>query len=566
MHTFPILTDLGVIFVLAIVVLLIFHRLRLPVVMGYLITGVLCGPYGLGLVQSYTEVEVLAEVGVALLLFVIGMELSLGELKRLKVPVFIGGTAQVVLTALLFAGLSLLFGLTPQHAILVGLLCSLSSTAIVLKLLADRAEETGPHGRIALSFLIFQDIAIVPMVLAVPVLAQATPEGGSLWMLLVKATGVLASVYALARWVVPFLLRKVVNTRSRELFLLTVLGLCLGLALITSLAGMSLTLGAFLAGLILSESEYSLSALEGVLPFKEVFTSFFFVSVGMLLSMTVFLEHFFVVVGFALGVIVLKTIVVTAAAMLTGYPLRPALQAGICLGQIGEFAFVLAGAALAYGLADPEGYQKFLAASILTMLATPFLVASAAPLANRIAALAPTPLQNCGFRHEDHEDGCSGLSDHLIIVGYGTAGRIVARMARAYGVDVAAVELNPETVRSERAKGTTIVHGDGSGEEVLHHVGVERARALVISGGDPAGVRRVVHVAHRLNPELALLTRTRYLTEVGPLQELGACETVVEEFEASLRLGSRTMARLGVPGEERAALEEQLRQASGKSL
>lgn len=566
MHAYPILTDLGVIFILAIFVLLVFHRLRLPVVVGYLITGVLCGPYGLGLIQSPGDVEVLAEVGVALLLFVIGMELSLSELKRLRFPVFVGGAAQVVLTMALFAGLALSIGVTPQRALLIGMLCSLSSTAIVLKLLADRAEENGPHGRVALSFLIFQDLAIVPMVLAVPMLAQAGEQHSSLWMLALKAVGVLATVYVLARWVVPFLLARVVNTRSRELFLLTVFGLCLGLALLTSLAGMSLTLGAFLAGLILSESEYSLSALEGVLPFKEVFTSFFFVSVGMLLNISVFLENALIILAVAAGVILLKSLMATVAALLTGYPLRIALQAGICLGQIGEFAFVLAGAALTHGLADPLGYQQFLAASILTMIATPFLVTLAGPLADGLSTIAPGFLQNIGINQATEGEDCELMRDHLIIVGYGTAGKMVAEMARSYDLEVAAVEMNPETVRTEREKGVNITHGDASGEEVLLHVGVQRALALVISGGDPAGVRRVVHTAHRLTPDLPVLTRTRFLTEVDPLRELGSCETVVEELEASLRLASRTMYTLGVSGKERADLEEELRQRFGKRL
>jgi len=279
------LSEILTVFSLSVAVIYVCHKARIPAIVGFLITGVIAGPYGLGLVKAIHEVEILAEVGVVLLLFTIGLELSTGELVRLRRNVLLGGGSQVLLTILAFAAFALALGQTGPQALLAGFLAALSSTAIVLQLLQQRAEMDSAHGRIALSILIFQDLIIVPMVLVVPFLAGGaeTDALSFLWPML-KGVGTVAVVFLLARKVVPVLLHRIVQTRNRELFLISTLALCLATAFLTSSIGLSLSLGAFLAGLILSESEYSLSALEGILPFRDVFTSLFFVSVGMLLD------------------------------------------------------------------------------------------------------------------------------------------------------------------------------------------------------------------------------------------------------------------------------------------
>ncbi|NMC48446.1 MAG: potassium transporter KefB, partial [Desulfovibrio sp.] len=348
---FSLLKEIVVVFCLSIGVIFLCHKIRVPAIVGFLLTGVLAGPHGLGLVSSVHEVETVAEIGVILLLFTIGLELSVSELVKLKKPVFLGGSTQVLLTILAFAGAGVWLGLSTGQAVFAGFLTALSSTAIVLKLLQERAEVESPHGRITLSILIFQDLIIVPMMLLVPFLSgQSQAEGSALVLMTVKGFGVVALVFFLARKIVPRVLAAVMRTRSRELFLLTTLGICMSVAFLTASLGLSLSLGAFLAGLIMSESEYSLSALEGILPFRDVFTSLFFVSVGMLLNTAYFFSHADTVLAVTAAVLALKTAIAAAAARILGYPLRPAVLVGLCICQVGEFSFILAKTGLSQNL------------------------------------------------------------------------------------------------------------------------------------------------------------------------------------------------------------------------
>lgn len=536
----PLLPDIVTLFCLSIVVLLVCHRLRLPAIVGFLLTGVLCGPSALGLVSAVHEVELLAEIGVVLLMFTIGMELSGEELSRLRKPVFIGGSAQVLLTVGVFTGLAVLHGKTPQQGLLLGFLAALSSTAIVLSLLQQRAQTESPQGRIALSVLIFQDIVIVPMMLAIPLLAGTVEaDARSFTLSAARTVAVLGGLLLLARYVVPPLMERVVRTRSRELLLLTTLGLCLAVALLTSSMGLSLSLGAFLAGLLLAESEYSLSVIEGVLPFRDVFTSLFFISVGMLLDVHFFMEHLWTVLGIAGALIVFKALIATPAIMLLGYPLRTCIIAALALAQIGEFSFVLARAGLEHGLLEQDAYQLFLAASILTMTLTPGLLAFAPRLARCIA-------QACGSSEIDDSQPQCPLSDHLIVVGFGVGGKHLVRAAREAGIPYIILEMNPDTVSRYHGR-EPIHHGDATHPLVLDHLCIRTARVLAVVISDPAAVRGITAAAHAMNPNLHIIVRTRFLGEVTALRDLGANEVIPEEFETSIEVFSRVLDYYLVP-------------------
>ncbi|NLW82223.1 MAG: potassium transporter KefB [Desulfovibrionales bacterium] len=531
------------IFGLSCAVILASHRLRVPPVIGFLLTGVLAGPHGLGLVGDAHQVEMFAEIGVILLLFVIGMELSLEELQRLKKPVFIGGAAQVLLTIAVLELPFMLFGDGLGKALFIGFLAALSSTAIVLKLLAEKAQLGAPHGRISLGMLIFQDVAVVPMMLLIPLLAGVAQNPWlSLGELLLKAALVGVVLLVVARKLIPRVLEAVIRTRSRELFLMTTLGLCFAIALLTSSVGLSLSLGAFLAGLIMSESEYSHSALEGVLPFRDVFTSIFFVSIGMLLNPFFVLTHLPQVLGLALAVVLAKTALAAAAGRILGYPLHVAILAGVCLCQIGEFSFVLAGVGLGNKLLTPTEYQYFLAVAIMTMAVTPFLIAAVPNFSERLVKFMPP-----GLKAAPPEESDADQRDHLIIAGFGLGGHHLARAARAAGIRYVILEMNPDTVRRERSRGEPIMYGDASQAAVLEHINVAKARILAVVISDPAAIGRIVATARAHNPALHIVVRTRFVTEIEPLLQLGAQEVVAEEYETSVEMFIRVLSVYMVP-------------------
>ena len=549
--TIPLLTDVVVILGLSLGVILLSQRARLPLVLGFLLTGVIAGPHGLGLIKAVHEVEVLAEVGVILLLFSIGIEFSLGSLVRIWRSVILGGSLQVVLTGGATFFLARAFGQTPREAVFMGMLVSLSSTAIVLRLLQDRAEIDAPPGKSALGVLIFQDMAIVPMMLFTPLLGAGEGDvWGPLLALLGKGVLIVGIVLVAAKWVVPWLLFKVARTRNREVFLLATVGLGLAAAWLTSLAGLSLALGAFLAGLVISESEYSTQALGEVLPFKAIFLSFFFVSVGMLLDLSFLARELLPVSLTALLVLGLKAGVAALAIRLLGFSLRTALIAGLALSQVGEFSFILSRTGIEYGLLPGAHEQLFLAVSVLTMAATPFVLAAAPSVADGILGL-PLPAWLKGrpldAGRDLPESGDESLEDHLIIVGFGVNGRNLARAARVAGIPYVVVETNPDTVRREGKEGESIFFGDAINPAVLEHAGVERARILVTAISDPGATRRIAQVAKRMNPALFVLARTRYVQEMDALFRAGADDVIPEEYETSVEILVRVLRRYLIP-------------------
>jgi len=546
----PLLNDIVIIFGLSIAILFICHQLRVPAIVGFLLTGILAGPYGLGLVKAVHEVEILAEVGVVLLLFTIGIEFSLARLLQIKKSVLIGGSIQVLLTLLVTFVIARQLGQPIGESIFMGFLISLSSTAIVLKLIQERAEVDSPHGRTTLGILIFQDIIIIPMILVTPLLAGATGDSGeSVLVLVAKGIGIIGLVIVSAKWVVPQVLYQIARTRSQELFLLGVVVICLAVAWITSSAGLSLALGAFLAGLIISESEYSHQALGNILPFRDVFTSFFFVSIGMLLDIGFLFRQPGTIALIALAVLVSKSIIASFATVLLAFPFRTSILVGLALGQVGEFSFILSKTGVEYGLLAGNTYQMFLAFSVLSMAATPFIITLAPRLADIILRL-PLPKRLISGFYPVSEIKVEVKKHHLIIIGFGVNGRNVARAARVAGIPYAIIEMNPETVRSEQAQGEPIYYGDATREAVLQHANIKDARIVVAAINDPTATRRIAEIIRRLNPKVHLIVRTRYLQEVKPLYELGADEVIPEEFETSVEIFTRVLAKYFIPRDE----------------
>ena len=547
----PLLSDILIIFGLSIVVLFVFNRLRIPAIVGFLLTGVLAGPYGLGLIKAIHEVEVLAEIGVVLLLFTIGMEFSLEALLRIRKSILLGGSLQVLLTILVtFVLASLQIGRTFGESLFIGFLVCLSSTAIVLKLLQEKAEMDSPHGQTSLAILIFQDLIVIPMMLFTPLLAGMGGEiGQSLLILFAKGAGVIVLVILSAKWIVPQLLYQIARTRSRELFLLTVVVLCFAIAWLTSSVGLSLALGAFLAGLIMSESEYSHQALGNILPFRDVFTSIFFVSVGMLLDVGFLLESLPSVLTIVLIILTLKSITAGLAVFLIGFPLRTALLVGLTLAQVGEFSFILARSGVKEGFLAGDIYQLFLAVSVLTMAVTPFII-SVAPYVTDAVMRLPIPSRLKSGLYPLEREKKANKNDHLVIIGFGINGRNLSRAATVAGIPHVIVDMNPETVRQERKSGKPIFYGDATQETVLHHAGIEAARVLVVAISDAPATRRIIEIVRRLNPKVQVIARTRFLREVTPLFELGANEVVPEEFETSVEIFTRVLKKYLIPKDE----------------
>lgn len=558
MHTPELFTDLLIIMLVSVPVAFLCLRLKLPLLVGLMLTGIAIGPYGLGLIKNIEGVEILAEIGVMLLLFTIGLEFSLKRLREMKQLVLIGGGLQVGVTIAVTAGIAYFFGRSVGQSVFFGFLVALSSTAIVLKSYVDRNEVDAPHGRSGVGILLFQDISIVFMLLMIPVLGgQGGESAGSVLIDLGGSLLALVLIVLGAWFLLPKILGQMVRLRSPEVFLLTVVLLCLGMSWITSHFGMSLALGAFIAGMVLADSDYSHQVTAEVLPFRDVFNSVFFVSIGMLLS----LGALFANIGYVLILVVIliagKAFIIGGVARLLGAPQRVAVMVGLGLAQIGEFSFVLARAGQGVGLLPENDYQSFLAASIISMIATPFLIAWSPRIGFAIQRiLSDGRVHDIENIEEDiHLTSSGGLEQHVVVVGYGLNGRNLARVLRTVGVPYTILEVDAEVVRRSKAKGEKINFGDATRREVLLHAGIEKAWVLVLAMSDPTAARRTVSLARSLNDKLHIIVRTRYTVEITELVSLGANEVIPEEFETSIEIFARVLQRFGV---SRGTIEEQI--------
>ncbi|MCS6911948.1 MAG: cation:proton antiporter [Myxococcales bacterium] len=556
----PLLDELAVIAAVAVAVTVLLARLHLPTVTGLLLAGALLGPYGFGLVRSISAIEVLAEVGVEILLFTIGLEFSLARLRNIFRQVALGGLLQVGLTIVAVAGVAVAIGMAGGRALALGFVFALSSTAIVLRALTERRELEAPHGRFIVGTLIFQDLCVVPMVLVVPALSGGGVPAIQIGIALGKAAGIVLVTLLLARLLVPRLLGWVAASGSRELFLLAVLALCIGTAWVTARAGLSLALGAFLAGLMVADTEYRHRAMSDVLPLRDAFVSVFFVSLGMLFDVRVAWAEPARVGLLAAAFILGKGFLATVAAMAMRFPARVAWLAGVGLAQFGEFGFVLVRLAEQSQLLGPSLTRPLLTAGVISMLLTPVLVRVAPHITAGERLLAPLE-RLIGVRSIDEADADGGtLAGHVVLVGYGLAGRLVAEALTAIGVPVVVMEVNPDLVRRARGERMPVFYGDATSAEALGHAHLPTARALVLLMDDPHAARRVVATARRIAPQVPVLMRTRYLAHVAELEQTGAAEVVAEEVEGGVEMLERLLRRLGLPEAEVVARGCQARQ------
>lgn len=544
------LKDLLIIFTIAILVVLVFSKLKVPALVGFLLTGIIAGPHGFGLVTAVHEVEIMAEIGVILLLFTIGIEFSLKTLLNIKKVILLGGGLQVFLTAFLVTLIIYYSGRPINQSIFIGFVVSLSSTAILLKLLHDKAEVDSQHGRNAFAILIFQDIIVIPMILLVPLLAGSGNNSPIDFLIISgKAIAVILISYFLARFLIPKLLYLVAGTRSNELFLLSVIAICFSIAGLTNYAGLSLAFGAFLAGLLISESEYSYQAISKILPFRDIFTSLFFVSIGMLLNVNFFLQQPLLIVMLVIGVIVLKAIIVGFISFVTGYPFRTNILTALGLAQIGEFSFILAGLGLKNTLISDNTYQLILSVAIITMGATPFIFKLAPKLSDILLKLPLPPKLRNGLNPVPDVE-LNKVEHHLIIVGYGINGKNVSLAARHAGIPYVIIEMNPATVRQLYAENEKVIYGDASQEGVLKHALIENAMVVVVAVPDLTATLRITQLARQLNQAVHIIVRTRDLFERENLHQLGANEVIPAEFETSIEIFSRVLTKYLVPMEE----------------
>jgi len=538
MHVPPVLRDLVVLVGLAIPVVALASRLRIPTIVGFLLTGIAIGPYGFALIRELESVQALAEIGVVLLLFSIGLELSLSRTLRMGRALLQGGGIQVVTTLAVVAAVAAILGAPASHAVVFGALAALSSTAIVLKVYSDRGALDGPDGRIVVPVLVFQDLCIIPLVLLIESLGGAAETPGQLALRVGGSVVAVAVLVLGGRVLVPRALAAVAAVRNRELFTLSIVFLGVGAAFAGALAGLSLALGAFLAGLIISESDYGAQALADIVPFRDALSGLFFASVGMLLDLPAAVASPVPVVLAAAGVIVVKAVLATGAALSLRRPVHTSVVAGLGLAQVGEFSFVLATLAAPLGLLTAAGYQLFLGAAVLTMLAAPFVITAAPAIAERITR-RPRP--------DIADDEAERLDDHVIIVGYGVNGRNLTRVLTGTGIPYVILEQNVETVREAREDLQPILFGDATRVEILERVGIERARSIVFAISSPSDELRGVAVARRLSPTVHILVRTRYVGAMEDLRRAGASEVVPEEFETSLEIFSRVLRHFEIP-------------------
>ena len=528
-----ILRELIILLAVSLPITYMFHRAKLPALVGFLITGVLIGPYGAAVITETRMVERLAEIGVVLLLFAVGLEFSIEDIIKSGRQFLIGGALQVVLTIAVVAAIALGFHYPLPQAVFFGFLASLSSTAIVLKMYSDRTELDTAHGRLGTGILLFQDIAVVPMMLLLPVLAEANTAGTvtllSVLISLGKAIIGLVAVYFAARQVVPFLLHQVIRLRNREMFFLLVVLLCLGTAWVTYSLGLSLALGAFLAGLIIAESEYSHHIVAEITPFRDYFASIFFISIGMLLHTEYFRLHWMVLIVLAILLILLKSGLVVLTATILKYPMRSSLLAGLGLAQIGEFSFLLAQQGQKSGMMTGDIFQLFINTSILSMLTAPFLIQTGPWFSSLLPEMTSNPAEK--------KDFCS-LQGHTIIAGYGLNGRNLAKTLKATHIPYVVLEVNADTIRKARAEGEPLIYGDITRRDVLLRANIDCAKVLVFAVSDNSATQLAVRMAREINPSIFILIRTRYAADVEELYRLGANQVIPEEFETSIEIFS----------------------------
>ncbi len=542
MHEFLIIRDIVIILLVSVPIIFLFNRINVPSLVGFLVAGMIIGPYGFQLISDVNNIAVMAEVGVILLLFTIGLELSIEKLFLMKKFLLLAGGLQVFLTTIFSSLIFYLVGFPFNKSIFFGMLMSVSSTAIILKILYDRDELESPHGRIALSISLFQDLATVPMILVLPILGMTSGKAEiNIAYQLIFAFVSVFLIVAAARILMPRILYQLAKLKIKEVFTIGIILLLLGTAYLTHTIGLSFAIGAFVAGLILSESEYSHQIVSEILPFKDVFNSIFFASIGMLVSFNLIAEVPVQLVLLVIGIILLKFVIVFGIVLILRYPLRTAIMTGLILAQIGEFSFVIAQEGAGFNLFPEDLFNVFLASSIFTMLISSFLY-QVSPKIVDLFQSAPVI-----HKTNDKVKTSAKYKNHVIIAGFGLNGKNLARVLTETGIKYVVIELNPQTIKHEKKKGEDIIFGDVARKEILQKAGIEAALVLVIAISDPASSRRALMLAKQINKHIHVIVRTRYINEITELIKLGADEVIPEEFETSLQIFGKVLRKFHIP-------------------
>jgi len=552
---------LVIVVLLIIAVLYLGRQFNVPSIVLYLVVGMVAGPYGLGLISDQGVVENIGQIGIILLLFTIGLEFSFERLLHSWKTVIIGGLIQVCTTIAAITAFVMLLGLSFREALVFGFIVSLSSTAIVMKILQERKEVDTIQGRTLLGILIFQDLATIPMILITPLLVSRKGiDFENLPYQVAVVAGLLILIIILARFVIPPFLYRVAKARNRELFMITIIGICVLITYLTDTAGLSVTLGAFLAGLIIGESDYNIDALSHIIPFRDIFASIFFLAIGMLLEISIFMDNFVSILFITLFIILIKFFTGVFAATIVGTEARLAVFTGLALSQIGEFSFVIAKSGLDTALIPDTVYQVFLASAIITMALTPFIMNASPGVVDFLYKVSRNPVfkkkpvgASAAIAEEDDP------KNHIIIAGYGLTGKSVARAAEIIGIPYVVIELNPDIIRKEKAsRRKNFIFGDAVQEEMLEHAGIHRAKTLVVVVSEQEAVPRIVHHARVLSPSIHIVARTRNTRQANYLMDLGADEVVSEEYESAKEIFQRVLKDYRLPEPEISSIVSRL--------
>ena len=546
---FRLIVDLVSVFAVAACGGLLAVLLKQPVLLGYIIGGMVVGPTGLGLIKEIVQVETLAQFGVAFLLFALGVEFSLTELKKVKAIALGGGTLQIILTILftvLVCGVTGAWGTLPAKGVFLGSILSLSSTAVVLKCLMERNETETPHGQVMLGILVVQDLALGLMLAILPALHQPGEAiGVAVVMALVKIGLFAAGAYAAGIWLIPRLLRLLAGTESKELFLLGVVSICLGIALLTEYLGLSIEMGAFVAGLMISEVEYADETLTIVEPLRDIFASLFFAAIGMLIDPVFLWQNLELILGLVALVFVGKFLIITPLVRLFRYPLKIALIAGLGLAQIGEFSFVLASEGQALGLVSRRIYLLILGTTAVTLMLTPFVLRLLPFLFDFAESI---PWLKSYLVNDQALDLSADLpgKDHIVVCGYGRIGQNLVKLLQQYQLPVVVIDQSESRIQQLREAGIPYVYGNSVSLHVLETAGVNHAQGMAIALPDPASIRLCLKRALELCPELDTVVRATQDKNIEVLYQLGAKEVIQPEFEASLEMANHLLIGAGL--------------------
>ena len=532
-----ILQNISAILITAVIVLLIFNKLKLPTMIGLFITGIVLGH----LINDTTMISTLSELGVVFLLFIIGLEFSVEKFSAIKRYALAGGILQVSLTTILITLLGLAIGLNLKSAIFLGFLVSFSSTAIVMKIMQQKHLTHSLQGRVTLGILIFQDIAVIVVILLIPLLGGESINLNAIPNIIITIISLAILIFVGAKWFIPLALKDAAKTKNRDLFLLLTLFICMGTTFATSFIGIGPELGAFIAGLLISNTEYSHQTLGYVQPFQDVFMSLFFISIGLMVNLHLFLYNIWIILILTVIILIINFTATLITGMVLKLPTKVSITIAILLSQIGEFSFVLASEGMKYGLMTSRFFSIFLGVSILTMSLTPFLQKMTPKVIKQFRKINYFQVDNELKTLPEEFEEVKPIEDHVILVGLGRVGKQMTKACNQFNVPILAVDMNPIVVEQQQELGVPIIYGNASNESVLKELRVTSAQCIVISASTYEGTLKTIDTARRLNPDIHIIVRTKYLKNIEEVIDAGADEVIPKEFETSILMFTRIM-------------------------